>query len=104
MKFFGEEIEAVLDTHPAVAESRVFAKAHAHLGEIPVAEVVPAGRGAEPDARELAAHCRDHLPGYKVPREFTWVARLARTASGKVARDPAQSRGGPGHQRDTLPS
>jgi long-chain acyl-CoA synthetase len=86
MKFFGEEVEAVLDTHPEVAESRVFAKEHAHLGEIPVAEVVPAHAEAEPDAKALAAHCRGELPGYKVPREFRIVTSLARTATGKVAR------------------
>src|SRR6185369_14780167 len=40
MKFFCEEVEAVLDCHPAVQCSRVSARSHAHLGEIPVAEIV----------------------------------------------------------------
>jgi len=86
MKFFGEEVEAVLATHPGVRESRVFAREHAHLGEVPVAEVVPADAAAPPAAQELAAHCRAALPGYKVPREFRIVAALPRTATGKLAR------------------
>jgi long-chain acyl-CoA synthetase len=86
MKFFGEEAEAVLDTHPAVRESRVFAREHAHLGEIPVAEIVPENASAPPQRAELAAHCRASLPGYKVPREFRSVEALARTPSGKLRR------------------
>jgi len=86
MKFFGEEVEAVLDTHPAVRESRVFARVHAHLGEIPVAEVVPERDDAPPSRGELAEHCRASLPGYKVPREFRMVPSLPRTVTGKVQR------------------
>ena len=90
MKFFGEEIETVLDAHPAVLESRVFAKDHAHLGEIPVADVVPTRADAPPDPKSLAQHCRGELPGYKVPREFRIVDELPRTASGKLARSTTQ--------------
>jgi acyl-CoA synthetase (AMP-forming)/AMP-acid ligase II len=86
MKFFGEEVEAVLDTHPAVRESRVFARAHAHLGEVPVAEFVPAHEHAPPSRADLVAHCRRSLPGYKVPREFRSVSALPRTVTGKVKR------------------
>jgi long-chain acyl-CoA synthetase len=86
MKFFGEEVEAVLDAHPAVAESRVFAKEHAHLGEIPCAELIAADPENPPDRRELTAHCKQQLPGYKIPREFRFVPTLERTASGKLRR------------------
>jgi long-chain acyl-CoA synthetase len=91
MKFFGEEVEAVLDQHPAVRESRVFAREHAHLGEIPVAEIVPENVSAPPDRAELVAHCRTSLPGYKVPREFRSVDALARTSSGKLLRSSADT-------------
>jgi len=86
MKFFGEEVEAVVDTHPAVRESRVFPQAHPHLGEIPVAEVVAEDPEAPPTAKDLIAHCRVSLPGYKVPRKFVVVDDLARTATGKLQR------------------
>jgi long-chain acyl-CoA synthetase len=89
MKFFGEEVEAVLDAHPGVRESRVLGREHAQLGEIPVAEVVPADPAHPPDPRELTRHCRAALPGYKVPREFRFVSELPRTSSGKVRRSGA---------------
>ena len=86
MKFFGEEVEAVLDEHPDVVESRVFPREHAHLGEIPVAEVVVRNAAHPPGARDLIQHCRQNLPGFKVPREFRVVTALPRTATGKIAR------------------
>ncbi len=86
MKFFGEEVEAVLDTHPGVAESRVFAIEHAHLGEIPCAEIVAVNPDAAPARSELIRHCRDALPAYKIPREFRLVESLERTPTGKVRR------------------
>jgi len=86
MKFFGEEVEAVIDAHPGVRECRVFPQEHAHLGEIPVAEVVPEDPQALPDAKALMAHCRASLPGYKVPRKFLFVDALVRTATGKLQR------------------
>jgi long-chain acyl-CoA synthetase len=86
MKFFAEEVEAVLDAHPAVHESRVSAREHAHLGEIPIAHVVPEQPAEPPTRAALTAHCRDRLPGYKIPREFHLVEALPRTSSGKVRR------------------
>jgi acyl-CoA synthetase (AMP-forming)/AMP-acid ligase II len=87
MKFFSEEVEAVIDEHPAVRECRVFPQEHPHLGEIPVAEVVPEDPEAPPVAKDLIAHCRASLPGYKVPRRFLVVDALARTATGKLQRN-----------------
>ena len=86
MKFFAEEVEEVLDAHPALRASRVFAREHAHLGEIPVAEVVPADPARPPDPRALTAFCRERLPAYKIPREFRVVEAIARTSSGKLRR------------------
>jgi long-chain acyl-CoA synthetase len=85
MKFFAEEVEAVLARHPAVRECRVFARRHAQLGEIPVAEIVLEDPAHEP-RRELLGRCRAELPAYKIPRELRFVAALERTATGKVRR------------------
>jgi len=86
MKFFSEEVEAVLDRHPAIGRSRVFGRAHAHLGEIPVAEIVLRDPGHEPSRRDLTAHCRESLETFKIPREFKVVDDLARTETGKLRR------------------
>jgi long-chain acyl-CoA synthetase len=76
-KVFPEEIEAVLNRHPAVRESRVYGVAHLHLGETVEAEV--ALRAAvEPDA--LREFCRAHLSADKVPSRVHRVERVAKTA------------------------
>jgi long-chain acyl-CoA synthetase len=86
MKFFCEEVERVLDAHPAVVRSLVYARDHARLGEIPVADVVVEGAVDQHIAKSLAAHCRERLAPYMVPREFRVVDALPQTATGKIAR------------------
>ncbi|HET9896624.1 MAG TPA: AMP-binding protein [Streptosporangiaceae bacterium] len=76
------EVEQVLARHPAVAESAVIGTPDERLGEVGKAFVVPSP-GAEPAADELIAFCRDRLAGFKVPRQFEFLAALPRNASGK---------------------
>jgi long-chain acyl-CoA synthetase len=86
MKFFCEDVERVLDAHPAVERSLVYAREHPRLGEIPVADVVLTNDRHQDVARQLSAHCRTQLASYMVPREFRRVDALPLTATGKVAR------------------
>lgn len=84
-KVFPEEIEAVLNRHPAVSESRVYGKLHPHLGETVEAEVVLSSAEAKLDT--IHAFCREHLASYKIPTRFTVVAALPRTpVTGKILR------------------
>lgn len=80
------EVEAVLASHPAVAEAAVYGRSDPEWGERVVAAVVlrPGAAGA---AEELRAHCRGALAGFKVPKEI-WFATdgLPRTPSGKLLR------------------
>ena len=85
MKVFPEEVEAVLDRHPAVARCRVFGIVHGVLGNLPAAEVVMR-EGTSADARELIRWCRKSLSAHKVPVRVTPVAALSMTASGKLRR------------------
>lgn len=89
MKFFCEEVEAALDTHPDIAMSRVFAKIHPRLGEIPAAEIVVREGAEAPDRKALLAHLKQRLAGYKIPRTFTVVPELELTPTGKVQRHRA---------------
>lgn len=83
-KIFPEEIEAVLNRHPAVRESRVYGAAHPHLGETVEAEVV-LRTAIEPEA--LRAFCRVHLSADKVPSRIRLIHAVAKTAvTGKVRR------------------
>lgn len=79
------EVEAVLRSHPAVAEACVVGVADGEWGQRVVAAVqfLP-GQTAEEAA--LIAFCRERLAGYKVPRLVRFVAELPQTASGKIER------------------
>jgi long-chain acyl-CoA synthetase len=77
------EVEAVLLTHPAVAEAAVLGVPHPDLGEEIAAFVtLRTAVAAEPAA--LIAHCRERLAGYKYPRTVTVLAALPKSATGKV--------------------
>jgi long-chain acyl-CoA synthetase len=80
---FPPEVEAVLLTHPDVAEAAVIGVPHAELGE-EVAGFVVTRPGSRVDADELIAFCRERLAGYKYPRRITPLAALPRSATGKV--------------------
>jgi O-succinylbenzoic acid--CoA ligase len=80
------EVEAVLATHPAVAEAAVYGRSDPEWGERVVAAVVlrPGAVGA---VEELRAHCRSALAGFKVPKEIWFTSDgLPRTPSGKLLR------------------
>ncbi|MDQ3675407.1 MAG: 2-succinylbenzoate-CoA ligase, partial [Actinomycetota bacterium] len=79
------EVEAVLESHPAVAEAAVQGAADLEWGERVVATVVlhPLQTAT---AEELSDHCRVRLAGYKVPKAFSFAAELPRTPSGKLQR------------------
>jgi long-chain acyl-CoA synthetase len=80
---YSSEVEAVLFTHPAVAEAAIVGAPDARLGETVMAVIVlkPGARVREED---IAAHCRASLGGFKVPRKFAFVERLPKSALGKV--------------------
>jgi long-chain acyl-CoA synthetase len=84
LKFFPEEVEDCINQFPGVVESRVFGRPHAHVGEVPCAEVALDARGCDLEA--LKAHCARALSAYKVPVEFTIVDAVPRTPSGKIRR------------------
>lgn len=86
MKVFPEEIESVLNEHPCIQRSRVFASQHPTLGSFPSAELIPAVGSPFPTAAELRKHCADRLAPYKLPVQFTQVEDIDLTASGKVKR------------------
>jgi acyl-CoA synthetase (AMP-forming)/AMP-acid ligase II len=88
LKFFPEEVEGCIDQCPGIVESRVFGRAHAHLGEVPCAEIVVDAGGFDLDT--LKAHCARALSPYKVPVEFTVVEAVPRTPGGKILRRPAR--------------
>ncbi len=85
------EIERVLVDHPAVRAICVVKVPHPRWQEAPKAYVLPE-QGATVDGGVLEAYCREHLAGYKVPREWAFVDELPFNHSGKVVRRIVQER------------
>lgn len=82
---FPREIEEVLDRHETVAASAVIGREDPVRGELPIA-FVEMVEGAAFDEPALRAYCRQHLAGFKVPREILLVDNLPRNPTGKILR------------------
>jgi bile acid-coenzyme A ligase len=80
-----DEVEAALREHPAVVDAVAVAVPHGTLGSVVGAHVV-LRPGASVRKAELAAHCGRRLAGYKIPKQFTFVDQVPRSAAGKVQR------------------
>ena len=92
LKVHPEEVEAVINRHPAVRMSLVKGRRNPITGAIVVAEVVLNAPGAEdePALREsILAACRAALAPFKTPASLRFVPALAFTASGKLERSLA---------------
>lgn len=76
------EVEEALYRHPAVQSAAVVAQPDAKWGETPCAfvELKP---GASVSTEELRAFCREHLAGFKMPRNFVFQ-ELPKTSTGKI--------------------
>lgn len=79
------EIESVLDSHPAVAESAVIGVPHPDFGEAVVAVIVPRDGQCRPE--ELVSWVRTRLANYKVPKHVVVIDQLPRNALGKVQKN-----------------
>jgi long-chain acyl-CoA synthetase len=83
---YPQEVEAVLATHPAVADVAVIGLPDEEWGESVVAVVEPAAGQSADDAlaAQLVEHCRSQLAKYKWPRRVEFRASLPRTDAGKL--------------------
>ena len=86
MKIFPQEVEDILNQHPAVSESLVYGEHHPEYGQIPCAKIVLKEGSAPLDEAALRAFCRARLALQKIPKSFTCVSELPKTASGKIRR------------------
>ena len=88
MKIFPDEVEAILCSHPLIAEARVYGKQNPLFGEIPIADIVLKNpeQAVTDLTRQLRRHCFARLSEYKVPKEFTVVPAIPKTLSGKIDR------------------
>lgn len=82
---YPSEIEGVLYTHPAVYECLVASAPDSRWGERVQAAVV-LKEGAQVSEDELLHFCKEHLAGYKCPKQIEFWKSLPRSPVGKLLR------------------
>ncbi|HEU5300796.1 MAG TPA: acyl-CoA synthetase [Acidimicrobiia bacterium] len=81
-KVYPEEVEGALKSHDDVFDAVVVGVPDQRWGERVVAVVQPRG-GATPTLADLDGHVREHIAGYKAPRDLVLVDAVVRSPSGK---------------------
>jgi acyl-coenzyme A synthetase/AMP-(fatty) acid ligase len=94
LKVFPEEVEAVINRHPAVCASVVRARNSSITGSLVAADIVlnrGLGDTEEPGdiRREILQMCRERLARHKVPTAICFVSAIDVTPTGKLARHHA---------------
>jgi acyl-coenzyme A synthetase/AMP-(fatty) acid ligase len=96
LKIHPEEVEAVINRHPAVRMSLVTARKNPIVGTIVAAEVVLVSNGEPLDSAavestraEIIEACRGSLAAHKVPASIRFTSSLAVSPSGKLGRRDA---------------
>jgi acyl-CoA synthetase (AMP-forming)/AMP-acid ligase II len=82
-KIFPEEVEAVVRSHPDVMDAIVVGAPDERFGQRVAAIVEPRPGHAAPSLEAVQEHCRNHVAGYKVPRQLHVVDKIERSPSGK---------------------
>ncbi|MGQ9537365.1 MAG: AMP-binding protein [Actinomycetota bacterium] len=82
-KVFPEEVEEVLNRHPAVELSGVTSVPHPRWGEA-VTAVIQLKPGTSATEEEIISWCKQRLADYKAPKYVLFVDELPRLITGKV--------------------
>lgn len=84
-KVHPDDINTVLEQHPAVREAVTVGIPDRRLGAVPVAAIMLKSGAAEPKPEELAAFAKERLIAYQVPVHILIVDEVPRTPSFKPA-------------------
>jgi acyl-CoA synthetase (AMP-forming)/AMP-acid ligase II len=79
------ELEALLLTHPQIADAAVIGIPDDEAGEIPAAFVVLKG-GQDATAADIQGFVAEKVASYKHIRKLTFVDAIPKSASGKILR------------------
>ena len=88
LNVYPAEVEAVLNTHPAVVRSAVIGRSVAGVeGDEEVVAFIQLLPDSPHTTTELAEHAARHLAPYKRPSQFLLVPAMPLTPTGKVVKD-----------------
>jgi len=83
---FPSDIEAVLSSHPKVAEVGVVGVPDEIRGEN-VRAYISLKAGEVATAEELRRFCRKHMADYKLPKQIMFLDSLPKTATGQIRKE-----------------
>ncbi|CAA0093762.1 3-oxocholest-4-en-26-oate--CoA ligase [Zhongshania aliphaticivorans] len=81
-KIFPEEVEDALKAHGGIFDALVVGVDDERWGSR-VSAIIQARKGVDLNLDNIQEHCRQHIAGYKVPREIHLIDELPRAPSGK---------------------
>jgi len=81
-KIFPEEVEDALKAHDGIFDALVVGVPDERWGSR-VSAIIQARDGASLTLDSVQDHCRNHIAGYKVPREIHLIGEVPRAPSGK---------------------
>lgn len=84
-KVHPDDVNRVLEQHPAVREAVVVGIPDRRLGSVPVATIILKRNAVQPTDAELAAFVKERMLPYQVPVRFLFVDDVPRTNSMKPA-------------------
>jgi long-chain acyl-CoA synthetase len=95
---YPSEIEGVIDSHPAVAESTAISVPDDKWGES-VKAVVVLKNGKNISEGDIISFCKDRLAGFKIPKSVDFVKTLPRNPIGKILRKEIREKYWEGYER-----
>lgn len=88
---YPREVEEILYTTPEVQECAVIGLPDCEYGEKVTAYIV-LNKGHELDPAGIKQYLKQHLAGYKVPKEYIAIEELPKSAAGKILKKELKQR------------
>ena len=88
---YPQEVENLLNRHPAVAEVTVIGLPDPKWGEA-VTAVVVSKDGNDLSLEEMKAFCKGNIAGYKIPKIIKMVEKIPKNETGKVIKRELRER------------
>ncbi len=88
---YPQEVEAILNQHPSIAEVTVIGLPDSTWGQAVTAVIVPT-QGKDVSLEDVKELCKEKIAGYKIPKAIKLVDKIPRNETGKVIKRELRDR------------